>query len=225
MFLHDQRRMQRVFCMLLVLQWRAPKGHDRVADVLVDGAAIALNGFGHMRQVSIHHCRQLGWRQALRDRGEIAHVGKQHGHVAAFTFGRIGAGILGHFVDQFFRHIGTEDTGDLPPGARLDKKSVGHVEEIQEANQQQRQCERQHNALIPPVHIERSDERHRDKNGDGGHDRIHFHQRDRQWQTDQQNHECLDRQVVWWFPFQVVVEVTRQHAGVRFHTRVDLAHG
>ena len=40
--------------MLFIPQWRAPKGHDRIANIFVDGTAILLNGDRHVGQVGVH---------------------------------------------------------------------------------------------------------------------------------------------------------------------------
>src|SRR5262245_62948901 len=34
---------------------RSPVGHDRVADILVDDAAVIADRFGHGRQIAVHH--------------------------------------------------------------------------------------------------------------------------------------------------------------------------
>src|SRR5580704_9429711 len=66
---------------------RAPKGHDSVADILVDDAVIAAHRLGHHGYVPVQHIDQCRRRHALAEGGEPLHVAKQDRHLATRAFG------------------------------------------------------------------------------------------------------------------------------------------
>ena len=89
------------FGVILVRQRRAPERHDRVADVLVERAAVIL------KTTSVTSCRYAfisrpapPASELSEMRGEVAHVGEQDGHVAALAFHRNASGFFAISGDQ-----------------------------------------------------------------------------------------------------------------------------
>jgi hypothetical protein len=63
---------------------RAPQGHDRVADELLDHAAVALDGGPGPLEVAGEDLAYLFGVARLGERGEANQVGEEHGDQAAF---------------------------------------------------------------------------------------------------------------------------------------------
>ena len=79
---HVERRVHRAVRVVALAERRAPLRHDRVADELVERAAVAEHALHHLGEVL---GEQLGHRvrvHRLRERGEPADVGEEHGHGA-----------------------------------------------------------------------------------------------------------------------------------------------
>src|SRR5207244_4896668 len=66
---------------------RPPIGHDRVADIFVDDAAMAADRSRHRRQVVIHHLDKPLRRHAFAEAGKAFHVAEQHRHHAPLAVG------------------------------------------------------------------------------------------------------------------------------------------
>jgi hypothetical protein len=75
--LHHHRGAQRVEARLGVGHGRAPRGEQRVADVLVQRALCLENDLGHLRKVRVQHRHDVGRVHALGKRRETADVGLQ----------------------------------------------------------------------------------------------------------------------------------------------------
>ena len=111
---HAQSGSDGVVRMFVVVEWGAPKSHDRIAHVLVYGAAMLLDDAGDRCQEFVHEPCQLARIEIFRKSCEAAHVGEQHGHVAAVAFERgfFATGI--EFRDQARRNVLTENAGQVP---------------------------------------------------------------------------------------------------------------
>ena len=59
---------------------RPPIGHDGVADIFVDDAAMAADRPRHRRQIVVHHLDEALRRHALAEAGKALHVAEQHRH-------------------------------------------------------------------------------------------------------------------------------------------------
>ena len=81
---------------------------------------------------SLMNSRQLLRAEPLGNRGETAHVGEQHGQLAAFGLHAVLLRIRGHLVDQLRRHVLAEQLGELALGARFDEVAVGHVDGVEQ---------------------------------------------------------------------------------------------
>jgi len=77
-----ERRLDRAARMGGIVHRRAEHRDDRVADVLVDEAALRLDDVGHRRQVAVHHLHELVRGQPLGQRGEARDVGEENGDLA-----------------------------------------------------------------------------------------------------------------------------------------------
>ena len=74
---------------VLVVRDRDPEyGHHRVADVLLDRAAVALDDLAHAREVAAHDVAQRFRVEPLAERRRAGHVGEQDGHRLARLAGR-----------------------------------------------------------------------------------------------------------------------------------------
>ena len=68
---------------LRLLLGRAPEGHDRVADVLVERPPVARHDdVGHRRQVLVQELEEHVRVELLRERGEAADVGEEDRQLA-----------------------------------------------------------------------------------------------------------------------------------------------
>ena len=85
----------------------APKGHDRVADILIDRAALLLDAFGNQGEVLVDELGDFRRGHRLAGRGETGDVGE---HDREFAF--FGPGADPVFADQMLhqgaRHIAAE---------------------------------------------------------------------------------------------------------------------
>ena len=81
--------------MLRIVLRRAPERHDRVADELVQRAAVAKDDFHLQAEVAIQQADDLFRRALFRQRGEAAYVGKQHGDFARLAAQRLRRFALG----------------------------------------------------------------------------------------------------------------------------------
>ena len=59
---------------------RSPIGHDRVADIFVDDAAMAADRSRHRRQIMVHHLDEALRRHAFAEACKALHVAEQHRH-------------------------------------------------------------------------------------------------------------------------------------------------
>src|SRR5678815_2219781 len=82
--LHVERREHRVSRVLRVLDRRPPERHDRVADVLVERAAVtAADDRAHVGEVLVDVLAQLIGLERLGDASKAAHVGEQDRELGA----------------------------------------------------------------------------------------------------------------------------------------------
>ena len=70
----------------------AESGHDRVADELVEHAALLLDALHHQREVLVQQAHSGGRAQPLGDRGEAADVREQHRRRDGLAAEQVGAG-------------------------------------------------------------------------------------------------------------------------------------
>ena len=83
-----ERRPDRAFGVVLVGDRRTPDGHHRVADELLDRAAVALDDVAGEVEVAGQQLPGLLRVAALRERREADEVGEQDRHEAALGDGR-----------------------------------------------------------------------------------------------------------------------------------------
>jgi hypothetical protein len=80
--LHGQGAGRRALSVVDVLDRRAVDREDRVADELVDGAAVRDHDVGHAAEVIVQHRHDAGGIAVLGEAGVAAQVGHQHGDPA-----------------------------------------------------------------------------------------------------------------------------------------------
>ena len=88
--LHAQGGADRALGVVLVGHRRAEQGHDVVADVLVDGAAVALDLLAQAPQEALDHRLEGLGVEALGHRGVAGEVGEEDGDLAALLGGAAG---------------------------------------------------------------------------------------------------------------------------------------
>ncbi len=92
--LHPQRRPDGHLRVILTRRFRPPKSHDRVADVLVDAAAVVGNGLIHQQPEIIHDRGDDLGVHHFRECRKAGGVGKQNGGLLALL-ARLSAGAQG----------------------------------------------------------------------------------------------------------------------------------
>ena len=88
---HAERRAQRADRVVFVCGRDAEDGHDRVADELLDRAALGLDRLAHRGEVGVHHVLEALGVQALAHIREAGHIGEENGDY--FPFLRGGRGL------------------------------------------------------------------------------------------------------------------------------------
>src|SRR5256886_12633674 len=72
-------------CALPILG-RAPEGHHRVADVLVESAMVLENQAGHVRKILVQEIREILSVQFFGNGREAANIAEHHGNVGFLWF-------------------------------------------------------------------------------------------------------------------------------------------
>ena len=138
--------------MLLVPDRRAPEGHDRVTNVLVDGAAMSLDHPRHRRQKSVEKLTHFGRAKLFGDPGKIPDIGEHHGHFPALASHRKITRVITHFGDQLRRHILAKQTRQFSLASCFHEIAINHVQEVQQECETQQGRERQHEVAPAPDH-------------------------------------------------------------------------
>ena len=103
---------------------RAPEGHDRVADILVQGAAFGLDALADALEMIVEHVRHIARRHVLRHGGEADDVGEHH---RQFHLGGLHREVLAlgdEPADQRLRHVGFEPAQPLQHAVEGDRLVV-----------------------------------------------------------------------------------------------------
>ncbi|MNC84450.1 hypothetical protein D3C83_00050 [compost metagenome] len=174
--------------MLRVGHRRAPERHDRVADVLVQGAAVALpDRQAHGGQVFVDVDGKVFRRETLRDRRKPAHVREQH---REFLRARRHVELLGvfrHLFHQFRRHVLAEQAGDEARATRFDEETVSHVERIQQQYHHRTRGDRQNQvAVLEHHHVADQHRRQHQQGHQGQPERVEEREHQRQNQAGSQ---------------------------------------
>ena len=110
--------------MVVILDWRAKDGVDRIADVTIDKAPLRLDDIAHGRQIVVHQLDEPGRREAFRESREALEVGEQDSHRLDFA-AELGKALgLDHAIDDGRRQIECETAAQKPPGAVGDGKKI-----------------------------------------------------------------------------------------------------
>ena len=133
---HVERRRDRVPGVLGIVDRCAPAGHDRVADELVERAAVAKDHVHLLREIAVEQLDHLLRRARFRQRREAADVGEQQRHFAAFA--RAGQAALGH---DLLDHVRIHEPAELAHG-RFARSAFVHVV-AQRSRQEERPREQQ----------------------------------------------------------------------------------
>ena len=110
--LHRQRRADGAVGVVLVRDRRPEQRHDRVAEHLVDDAAVGLDVGDEQREGGVDQALDLFGVAAFGDRREADDVGEQHGDDPPFLVGdRLGNGQLSSGVPQIGQKRAPSGTG------------------------------------------------------------------------------------------------------------------
>jgi hypothetical protein len=121
--LHAEPGADRPLGVVLVRHRRAEDRHDVVADVLVDGPAVALDLLAEPHERSVDERLHVLGVHPLGDRGVAGQVGEQDGHLAALLGRRLGAhrrqvgGALGERPAALHAEAGLVRSGGVAVGA------------------------------------------------------------------------------------------------------------
>ena len=211
--------------MLGRLDRSAPKRHDAVPHVLVDGAAIRPNDPGQTGKHAIQQRLQLERFHLLRHLGKSSHVTEHHRHLPVGGLHAVTVWVLDHFIYKFGRHISTKQVGQLAFGPALHKIAITHVESERHAGHHQSAGQRQHQTVRkvePGIQGAERSKHHHAQNDCArcGHQR----QGKRQHQPGQRQHNDLVTNGVVRLDQDLSIQEPRYHIRVGFDSRIDLTH-
>ena len=110
------------------VDWRAPKSHNAVAHVFVNGAPVAANVISESAENRVEQRLELGGLHGFAHLRKTPHVAKQHRHLFGRGLHAVGSSVFDHFINQFGRHVGAKQVGQLPLGFAFNKIAVAHIE-------------------------------------------------------------------------------------------------
>ena len=139
---HLQRCLDRMVGVGRIGDRRTPEGHDRVADIFVERAALGTDRAGHRREEAVDQGAQIFRSQLFGDPGEVAHVAEHDGQHAVFGAHVIARRVARHLLDELWRHVGSEQTRQRAPVAALDDVRPDRQPHVQEQREQQRRRHR-----------------------------------------------------------------------------------
>ena len=156
----------------------APEGHQRVADVLVQRAALLEHDAGHGREVAIDELHQRLGSHALREGGEPADVAEEHGAVALLPAEPEQLGMVEHLRHHALGHVVAEGAPQpdlLPVGREVadeDHREGGeeHVGQRERRGQHHAAPERELHHRHPPQGQRERDRRLQPRRGAGEHE-------------------------------------------------------
>ena len=203
----------------------APEGHDAVAHVFVDGAAVAAYDEGEAAEDGVEQGLELGGLHGFRQLGEAAHVAKHDRELAGGGGHAVAVGVFHHFVDQLGRHVGAKQLGQLAFGPAFHQVAVAHVERKGERRHDEGAGQRQHQAVaqvepeIEPHH--RAHHAHTERDRTSGAEQR---QGQGQHQPGRHEHHQLVAQGVVGLGDELAVEQAGNEVGMGFHAGVGFAH-
>ena len=136
--LHLHRRPHGVLRVARVAQRSAPEGHQRVADVLVDGPAVAVDHLGQWREDVVQELDQLARLEPLGDGGEVADVREEHRHLPGLAVHGEALRVLREGLGHLGRHVLAEAGGELPAVAGLEDVARQHLQGEDHQGREQR---------------------------------------------------------------------------------------
>ena len=125
---HVKRSVNGQGGMSIGVHWGAPKGHDAITHVFVDGAPVSPYHLREPTEDRVEEGLQLGRLHFLRQLGEAPHVAKHHRQLAGLGLHRVAVRVLEHFADQLGRNISAEEVGKIALGAALHEVAITHVQ-------------------------------------------------------------------------------------------------
>ena len=102
---HLETRQNRMPGVIGISQGRAPKGHYRIAHILVDRAAVFLDHVRDRCQKLIHQARQFLGVKAFRDGRKTTDIGEQDREFLALAFERYFLATFIQFLHQRRRNV------------------------------------------------------------------------------------------------------------------------
>ncbi len=101
--------------MVGIVERRVPERHDRIAHVLVDGAALLKDHVGERRQQRVDEVGQLVRGEPLRNGGEVPDVAEQDGELLYLAAELEPVGVGDQLVDHRWRDVVREGEAHLRP--------------------------------------------------------------------------------------------------------------
>ena len=225
--LHVQGGAHRVLGMVCVGHGCAPKGHDRVADVFVQRALVAVAyHFAHGGEVGVDQFRQRLGAQMLGYGREITHIGEQHSEFA--LHGRHGESlrVLRHDLHQLGRHVVGKQLRDLPLASRFNKEAIGHLKHKHHEQTGQGRGQRQHELLAhQKAEVERKRCSQREHKHHDGVGRLEPGAAQDHEQAQNQHAKHFHALRVGRGVHHAPVKHAGNQVGVHFHARKTHAHG
>ena len=208
--MHFQPCKDRIPGMLRIVDWCTPEGHDGIADILVERAAMLAHDQGHGAEILVHQARQFVRFQSFRDSGESANVRKQHGQLGLASGHAVVLGIPAHLLDQFRRHVLAEQPCQLTLGSRLNEVAPGHVHRIQERNRDHAIGQGQHEIEDMPIDEIHAEQQQQHDSADHRRPQRRQHrQQESHHRAGNQHQQYIGAEHVGW----LVLDDTIQHAG------------
>lgn len=122
--LHIKRRVARVAGMIGVVYGSIPEGHYRVADELVDGAAVLHHNRAHRAQVFGHDAHQDRRRSALGKRRKVIQIGEQDADCALLGHAVLRTATAGDLARQSRGHHRIECRTQCPASLAFDQGAI-----------------------------------------------------------------------------------------------------
>ena len=127
---------------------RVPEGHDRIADIFVDGRAPLHQDVGHRRQEIVEEDGELGRLHRFRDRGEGADVAEQDGEFAVLAAEHQRVWIFDQLLDHGRREIVVESVAYVAALAFAEQQPDARRDAVGEQTGLRRQDGRQEQVVI-----------------------------------------------------------------------------
>ena len=211
--------------MLRVSDRRPPEGHDAVAHVLVDRAAMLIDHLGERSEELVHQQRQRLGIESLGDRGKAAHVGEQRCHLARLPFHVVVVGRFRHLRGHLRWHVLPEAGGDLASSRSFDEKAVGHVEGKQREDHGDPRGERHHQAVVMKYReIGRHHDHEHQHHGNDARDEPQARLEKDQHQAHSENQKQLNARDVCRLVLDALVQNPGDEVGMHLHPGIDALH-